>query len=119
MKKNILILSLLIVGGLQAKGGPSRRHHQVDQYTPLMMAPSLAVVKDLVNNKQVDVNAATWQYDWGHYVTALDCFKYAYNLRHSDEDLAIINFLETKHHAKSAGDMPGWGTYSGAVRAGK
>lgn len=117
MKRNILVAALLLlVGGLQARGW----HHArpADQYTPLMMSSSLEQVKDLVNNKRVDINAATWQYDWGHYVTALDCFMYNYNLRHSPEDLAIINFLQSKG-AKSAGDLPGWSNFSGAVRLSK
>ena len=124
MKKYMLILSLLMVGGLQARRGWYQEHVSghvsgaADQYTPLMRATSLAQVKDLVDSKHADINAATWQYDWIHYVTALDCFTYNYSLRHSAEDLAIVNFLKSKG-AKSAEDLPGWSTFRGAVRLSK
>ena len=103
----------MIIGGLQARWGnvlPS------NQYTPLMTASSLAQVKDLVNNKHADINAATWQYDWGRYVTALDCF--TYRSRPSAEDLAVIDFLKSKG-AKSAENLPGLDTFSGAVISSK
>ena len=151
MKKNMLIMSLLIVGGLQAKPNrdgyfdsmkhqsgsndqyaldrpprPADQYTQLmkasslaevkdaDQYTPLMKASSLAETKELVKNG-ADVNEAIWQYDWGHYVTALDCANYAYRLNSTVDNLARVNFLMSRGvNAKTAVQL-GLGSFKGAV----
>ena len=104
MKKNMLI-SLAMLGGLSvvttaiAKGEVLNLITK-DLYTPLMEASSLAETKELVKNG-ADINALIWQYDWGHYVTALDCANYNYGLKPTDDNLARVKFLE-QMGAKSA-----------------
>ncbi len=137
MKKIVMGLMVVSTLGLQAgvgdtrrvcnsskqsdrkpQAGPTRRWipsaAKKDQYTPLMKAVSvgsLTQVQELVAGG-ANVNARTWQYDWQHYVTALDAANYNYG--QNSNSIEIYNFLISKG-ARKAGSMPSFYTFQGAV----
>ncbi len=82
------------------------------EYTLLMQVASLDVVKYLVNECRADINEAVWQNQWGHYVTALDCFNYSYTQSPSTVTASVISFLK-QVGAKTAGQLGFWSIYFG------